>query len=220
MELVDRLKLLLLGTGARPVLWALIGLSVASLAVILERAWVFYRTRSPAERVIALLVGGGGTGGGAGARARIEALGGYAARIAVAGLGQVHAGPSGVERAMRVATLIERKRLERRLAILATLGNNAPFVGLFGTVIGIIEAFEHLGSQAGGVPAGTSSAPVMSAIAEALVATAVGLAVAIPAVAAYNFFQRLVKSRQSDADVMAQVVTSHASAPGASVEGV
>lgn len=65
MELVDRLKLLLLGTGARPVLSALIGLSVASLAVILERAWVFYRTRSPAERVIALLVGGGGTGGGA-----------------------------------------------------------------------------------------------------------------------------------------------------------
>lgn len=210
MELVDRLKMLLLGTGARPVLWLLLGLSVASLAVIIERAIVFWRSRSPAERMIAELGCCLGDAPVPDAKGRIEALGGYAARIVVAGLARVAAGPSGVERAMRAATLVERKRLERRLAVLATLGNNAPFVGLFGTVIGIIEAFEHLGRDAGGGQAGTSSAPVMAAIAEALVATAVGLAVAIPAVAAYNYFQRVLKSRQSDVDVLAQLVTSHA----------
>ena len=74
--------------------------------------------------------------------------------------------------------------------MLGTLGNNAPFIGLFGTVLGIIRAFADLAAHPAAV-AGAST--VMAGISEALVATAVGLFVAIPAVLAYNIFQRLLK---------------------------
>ncbi|NPA51687.1 MAG: MotA/TolQ/ExbB proton channel family protein [Aquificae bacterium] len=79
--------------------------------------------------------------------------------------------------------------LEKRLGILATFGNNAPFIGLFGTVLGIIEAFHALAqSNEFGIKV------VMGGISEALVATALGLFVAIPSVIAYNFFVRKIKT--------------------------
>jgi biopolymer transport protein ExbB len=78
--------------------------------------------------------------------------------------------------------------LEKRLGILATFGNNAPFIGLFGTVLGIIKAFHSLSTSTEfGVRV------VMAGISEALVATAMGLFVAIPAVIAYNYFVRKAK---------------------------
>lgn len=90
--------------------------------------------------------------------------------------------------AMQRATSAEISRLERYLGSLATLGNVSPFVGLFGTVLGIIRAFEAIArTGSGGI--GTVSAGV----AEALVATAAGLFVAIPAVIAYNYFVGRVK---------------------------
>ena len=93
--------------------------------------------------------------------------------------------------------------LERNLGILGTLGNNAPFIGLFGTVLGIIKAFADLSrNQAGGAGA------VMSGISEALVATAVGLMVAIPAVMAFNFFQARVRKSMARVDAMAHLVLS------------
>ena len=105
------------------------------------------------------------------------------------------------------ASDFEREELDQRLAFLGTLGNNAPFIGLFGTVIGVIQAFEELGhSAAGHAGAGAAnqvaSGAVMSAIAEALVATAVGIAVALPAVAAYNYLQRQVDHVLAGADVL------------------
>ncbi len=81
-----------------------------------------------------------------------------------------------------------RLALEKRLGILATFGNNAPFIGLFGTVLGVIKAFHHLGTSSEfGVRV------VMTGISEALVATAMGLFVAIPAVIGYNYFVRKMK---------------------------
>ena len=81
-----------------------------------------------------------------------------------------------------------RVHLERNLTVLASVGSNAPFIGLFGTVLGIIRAFHNLsGDLTGGADV------VMGAISEALVATAVGIFVAIPALAAYNGFQRKVE---------------------------
>ena len=78
--------------------------------------------------------------------------------------------------------------LEKRLGILATFGNNAPFIGLFGTVLGVIKAFYDLGNSTEfGVKV------VMEGISEALVATAMGLFVAIPSVIAYNYFVRKIK---------------------------
>jgi biopolymer transport protein ExbB len=105
-------------------------------------------------------------------------------------------------------------KLERRLAFLGTLGNNAPFIGLFGTVIGVVQAFEELGkqgmntAQAAGVAAPQA---VMASIAEALVATAVGLAVAIPAVAAFNFYQRHTRSVLGNTDALSNVLLAHLS---------
>lgn len=85
----------------------------------------------------------------------------------------------------------ETSELERGLGLLATLGAVAPFIGLFGTVVGVIRAFDALGAHAG--TAAGSFGPLMSAIAEALIATAAGLLVAVPAVVAYNHFRRRIK---------------------------
>lgn len=78
--------------------------------------------------------------------------------------------------------------LEQRLGILATMGNNAPFIGLFGTVLGVIQAFHTLG-----VNSKLGVEPIMQGISEALIATAAGLFVAIPCVIAYNYFVRRMK---------------------------
>lgn len=90
-----------------------------------------------------------------------------------------------------------KKRWESNLAILATIGSNAPFVGLFGTVLGIIQAFNALGQNSDG-----GMALVTTGISEALIATAVGILVAIPAVVAFNLFQRKVKSAVSEAEAL------------------
>jgi biopolymer transport protein ExbB len=114
---------------------------------------------------------------------------------------------------MQSAAALQKMKLERRLAFLGTLGNNAPFIGLFGTVIGVVKAFEELGKQPATVAAGEGafSAPtqVMAAIAEALVATAIGLAVAIPAVAMYNYFHRLSRAILANTDALTHVLLSH-----------
>ena len=86
-----------------------------------------------------------------------------------------------IERAMRLALNAELRRLEVRLPFLATLGSAAPFIGLFGTVWGIMRSFEGIAAANN-----TSLAVVAPGIAEALFATAMGLAAAIPAVVAYN----------------------------------
>ena len=88
-----------------------------------------------------------------------------------------------VERAMRLALNGELRRLETHLPFLATLGSAAPFIGLFGTVWGIMRSFEGIAAANN-----TSLAVVAPGIAEALFATAMGLAAAIPAVVAYNKF--------------------------------
>ena len=91
-----------------------------------------------------------------------------------------------VDRRLSSYLKAERGALEKGLPVLATLGANAPFIGLFGTVLGIIRAFAYLGSQAG-------TASVMSGVSQALYATAIGLFVAIPAVVAFNYFSQKIK---------------------------
>jgi biopolymer transport protein ExbB len=94
-----------------------------------------------------------------------------------------------------------RVDLERNLGVLGTLGNNAPFIGLFGTVLGIIKAFADLSRNSIG-----GAGAVMAGISEALVATAVGLMVAIPAVIAFNYFQAKVRKSLSRVDAVAHMV--------------
>jgi biopolymer transport protein ExbB/TolQ len=96
-----------------------------------------------------------------------------------------------------------RLEMERNLGVLGTLGNNAPFIGLFGTVLGIIKAFADLSRNQGG-----GAATVMSGISAALVATAVGLMVAIPAVVAFNYFQTRVRRALGRVDAVAHLILS------------
>lgn len=97
-------------------------------------------------------------------------------------------GVNNVERAMRRAMREQVTHLERALTFLATTASTAPFIGLFGTVWGIMNAFRGLS-----VTQSSSIQAVAPGIAEALIATAVGLSTAIPAVMAYNYFSRQVK---------------------------
>lgn len=216
MDIVERSKLLMLGMGARPVLWLLVVLSVVSVTIIAERAWLLASVR---DDLRGLLEGMGKAlrGGDMAAAVRgLERSRSPAAAVALAGLAEADRGHHAAEQAMNGARALERRRLERRLAFLGTLGNNAPFIGLFGTVIGIMEAFQKLGehSQAAG-----SAPDVMGGIAEALVATAVGLAVAIPAVAAFNYLQRLIKGFMADADVLSAAILGHLRADASSPTG-
>ncbi len=101
--------------------------------------------------------------------------------------------PSGdlipaIENTLRITTSEETERLEKRLSFLATTANTAPFIGLFGTVWGIMDAFREIG-----VRGTTSLAVVAPGISEALVTTALGLATAIPAVLGYNYLVNRLK---------------------------
>jgi biopolymer transport protein ExbB len=103
-------------------------------------------------------------------------------------------------------------KLEKRLAFLGTLGNNAPFIGLLGTVIGIVAAFDELSKVKMAAASGaTQLAPeaVMARISEALVATAIGILIAIPAVAAFNAFQRIVRGTLANTDALGHLLLAH-----------
>lgn len=112
--------------------------------------------------------------------------------------------PAAVDRAVKSFLTTQRRELEQGLTVLATMGSNAPFIGLFGTVLGIIQAFGVLASSPSG------SASVMAALAEALVATAVGLLVAIPAGVAFNYFSRNIKTLISDCEAARDLYLSRA----------
>ncbi len=153
-------------------MWLLILLSLFSVAVMVERALYFGSRRMSKlfPRLLELCLGGDLKG--AAALATNDSM---EAEVVRAAANSAEGGTPAVEKA--VQSTIDRRRLEyeRWLFVLGTLGNNAPFIGLFGTVLGIIRAFADLAANKGGA------------------GTAMGLAVAIPAVVAFNIYQRLLK---------------------------
>lgn len=214
MNLVEWIQRLMTNFGAEWVMWLMLFLSVISVAIMLERTWFYWSLRDDVAQLAQELRGLLRKHDLAAARQRMERSPSAEASVVIAGLMEAEHGPQAAEEAMRGATALQRLKLERRLAYLGTLGNNAPFIGLFGTVIGVVEAFEHLGDQQvaqAAADAAQMGAPqeVMSAIAEALVATAVGLAVAIPAVAAFNVFQRQARSILANTDALTRVLLSY-----------
>jgi biopolymer transport protein ExbB len=213
MNLVENAKHIMVGTGATWVLWLLIGLSVFSIAIILERAYVFWVRRDDVDALRDALSTALDRGGFSEARAMMKKSRHPAAFVALRGMRREadETTPEEANEAMAAEATVQKSQLESRLSFLGTLGANAPFIGLFGTVIGIVQAFEELGKTAkqpaqaaGAAAAAAAPQAVMSSIAEALVATAVGIGVAIPAVFAFNYFQRASKSSLAGADVLSR----------------
>lgn len=160
-------------------------LSIISIAVMLERAWAFYRFK----RNLAISsdsLGKAFDESGLEVTARLSATqSSPLSAVFLSGYKKRGKGRAEVESAMELAGRGELSKLERYLGVLGTIGSTAPFIGLFGTVLGIIRAFSDLA-----IAEGASPAAVADGIAEALIATAAGLFVAIPAVIAYNYFVR------------------------------
>lgn len=172
------------------VLWILLALSVLSIGMILERYFALKKVAAESQRV----------------RARIKlalqsnsledvedlakdpnSVEGRAAGYALKHMRD--SGSRGLEEIFNTFALTERHDLEKFLGFLATVGSNAPYIGLFGTVLGIMKAFNDLATAP---EAGQQT--VMAGISMALVATAAGLFVAIPAVASYNYYSKQVKT--------------------------
>jgi biopolymer transport protein ExbB len=212
MNIVERSKLILLEVGASPILYLMLALSVVSVAIMVERSLFFFRIRENLQKLASSLAASLERGDVAGAKELVGASRSAEAAIVGAGLSRIEAGAAAVEEAMSGASAVQRMRLERRLGFLGTLGSNAPFVGLLGTVIGIVQAFDQLQSAGAANGSGGAMNGVMGAIAEALVATAIGLVVAIPAVAAFNAFQRRIKGILGNAEALRHVVLSYVKA--------
>jgi biopolymer transport protein ExbB/biopolymer transport protein TolQ len=168
----------------------LVLLSIASMGAIVER-WLFFRKRGRGgealgDALVSLLA----EGDRAGAERLLRGHPSIDAEVLLGSLryakGGAQALASGVEGEMGR----RRQELERGMTLLGTLGNNAPFIGLLGTVIGVVVAFADLAQGSNKVQMDR----VMGGIAEALIATALGLFVAIPAVIAYNLFERKISA--------------------------
>jgi biopolymer transport protein ExbB len=202
---IELVQGVLLRSGTAWVLWALGALSVASVAVIVER-WFFLRSRDCDPRALAgRLRAHLARRDFAAAAAEIGQATSVAATVASAGLKLADLGAVAAEKSMQSAAALERGRMERWLAYLGTVGNNAPFV-----VIGAFEELGHGSAHAtGGATAQVASQAVMSSIAGALVATAVGILVALPAVAAFNYFQRRIAALLLATDAIANLVIAY-----------
>jgi biopolymer transport protein ExbB/TolQ len=191
------------------VLWLLMGLSLLSVAVMVER-WIFYRRRkvnfdSLRDEFVKCL-DKGDFEAAAKLLAKTDSL---ETNVTLAGLRGYHKGPESVEDLLAGAMSREKGMYERRLSILATLASNSPYIGLFGTVLGIVRAFKDLSKDIA-----SASSGVMAGIAEALVATAVGLLVAIPAVIAYNVFKGMVKDAATNTEALSRLLLAELKAAG------
>ena len=184
-------------------LWLLIGFSVIAWAIIILKSWEQWRLQQNNRAYSKAFWGAPSLA----AAADLSRMPGPLARLAKAGfdvLSETHGGPatslqsSGdrqdiLERSLRQHIQQERHRVEQGLTFLASIGSTAPFIGLFGTVWGIMHALQDI-SKAGSASLDVVAGP----IGEALIATAIGIASAIPAVLAYNYFLRKVKLTETD----------------------
>lgn len=189
--------------GTEWIIWLLLLLSIFSLAVIFEKFWILRKKRGNntilESKIKEILKKKD--------RKAIEEILSQdcssAAQVTLKAIRNMKDSDIDFEDSLSIALSEEKIFLESRIAILGTLGSNAPFVGLFGTVLGIIHAFHSLALNTKGGPQ-----VVMSGISEALVATALGLFVAIPAVAAYNYFVRFIKKIMVNSENFARLVVS------------
>ena len=210
MNLTEQFLKFALNTGAQWVMYLLILCSIINVAIIIDRIIFFVKARGdfpdfikkltdrlnskePLEKICAWCSG----------QNLLES------NVAAIGLERGFGSEKAAEESMMAAMISAKTRYERGIIVLGTLGNNTPFIGLFGTIIGIMQAFHALSTA-------TNTGPevVMSSIAEALVSTAIGILVAVPAVIAYNFFNRAIKKKMANSDITARIILSHIDSKG------
>lgn len=197
--------LLFVGYGETFVFAMLVIASILALAVVLERAYIFRKNSSKkisrfASELIPLLR----TRDLSSAATLIRDAGDNTyTRFAGFAIQQSHDNADGLPDLMTGKMIEEKIFLERRLTVLNTLGNNAPFIGLLGTVLGVIKAFHGLGTLGS-----TGAEVVMRSISRALLATAAGLFIAIPVVMANNYFTKKVKIIMQQLEILAKEFTA------------
>jgi biopolymer transport protein ExbB/TolQ len=193
----------LAGLGAEWVMWLLLALAALSVIISVERLYLFLSTRidvmGTARKLLRTLEHNDLDE----AKALVTRAKAMEERVLGDALSMYNGGAEAVEEIAAASMIRERQRYERALSFLGTVGSNAPFVGLLGTVIGVILAFAELGKN----PKGGLEV-VGPGISEALVATAVGLLVAIPAVVLFNYFKALLKKRMADTDFLCRLVVA------------
>lgn len=192
--------------GAEWVMVLLLVLSVMSIYVIVERILFYQRRRIDIDKLARALDEALGAGDRGRAVETVTARPSMEGNVIAAGIQAMDRGSDSVEEVVAGALVTERVAYDRYLPFLGTLGNNAPFIGLFGTVLGIINAFASLEDVTEGADRARA---IMGDISEALVATAVGLFVAIPAVIAYNQFKGLIGDRAGRTDALTRVLLAH-----------
>jgi len=184
--------------GGAWVLVLLIILSIASIGVIIEKAILYSKFQGETKRLLAKMKSHLESKGLDGAMDILAETKSPVAQIIRQQLLSLNIGPEAASEAMEAEKMMTKMNIEKHLALLGTLGANAPFIGLFGTVLGIVHSFKGLAtSEQGGV---------MSGISEALVATAVGLWVAIPAAIFFNFFKKRSNDLMAYADIISHLI--------------
>lgn len=193
------------------VLFVLLFMSVISIGMIFERFLALGKVAAKSLLVrsqIKTFLKQGHAKGFAELAQDIESLEGRAASYALKHI-ETH-GTEGFEEVFNTFVLTEKPELEKYLTVLATIASNAPFIGLLGTVLGIMKAFNDLAlaSEAG-------QQTVMAGISVALIATAAGLFVAIPAGIFYNYYSKKVKSIVSSLESVKELGLAYAKSKGA-----
>ena len=196
------------------VLWLLLLLSLGSVGVMVERWWFYRRHRIEADVVRRKLNSLLDDSDFSGAAQYLSSFDSLETNVVLFGLRDYAKGPDSVEDLVSGAMRVEKARYDKWLNFLATVASNAPFIGLFGTVLGIIRVFKELSGNMA-----EASDAVMGGIAEALIATAVGLLVAIPAVIAFNIFKSRVKLVVDNAHLLARTLLARLKAEDFSVQG-
>ena len=195
------------------IMWFMVALSVASVILIIERVLHFRRACGDIEVQYARLSELLSAEDFDGALQEFSEDQTMVARVTCVGLKRMHHGRQAVQESMAAATLVERQKGERFLSVLGTLGANAPFVGLLGTVVEIIHTLANSGNMS------AEKIPEMMAdLSTALAATAVGLVVALPAVTANNYFRRRLTTMETSAAAIGHELISYSNLPHPEVE--
>lgn len=189
--------------GAEWVMWLLLAMGFIAAVLVFERIYLYMSTKVDVTRLARKLLELLSAGRLDQAQELVKKGRAIEERVISDALSLYTEGAEAVEEIVQASLIKERQRYERSLSYLGTVGSNAPFIGLLGTVIGVILAFAELGrNPKGGLEV------VGPGISEALVATAVGLVVAIPSLICFNWMKGLSKKRLANSDFLARIVVT------------